>query len=262
VAAAEPKLVPPPRGGLVRVGRQPTPILWRDPRTRLEDEDASPLLTGNRFDAPNGEFRTVYFGTTAYGAWLEKLSPERPISDLAARIEATFAGEGEEGFDTEEDEGFESDLSPDLVLDADFFDGLVLAEVQLHPDVWFIDVEHEDTLAALSQLVGRPFLERFGLDRFDRGVPLHRDRRITRSLALELYLIARGAAVGLKWTSVHASGVECWALWENAVPFMHSETHRPFDLTSPDLRNAAATLRITVPDPAPPPTLEGLPESW
>jgi hypothetical protein len=180
-AAAEPKLVSPPPSGLVRVGRNPTPIQWRDPRTRLEEEAASPLLTGNRFDAPDGEFRSIYFGSTIYGAWIEKLSPFRPVSDLAERIAAALDP------DEDEDSGFESDLRSG-VLEADFFKDLVVVEVPVHPDAVFIDVENAATLDALNLRVGRSFLDRYQLgERFTRGVPLSHDRRVTRSLALELH---------------------------------------------------------------------------
>jgi hypothetical protein len=68
----------------VRVGYRPDPFLWRDPK-RLEDEPQhGPYLAGNRFDAPAGEYRTLYFATMPYGAWLEKLSRFQPIADFDA----------------------------------------------------------------------------------------------------------------------------------------------------------------------------------
>jgi hypothetical protein len=43
---------------------------------------------------------------------------------------------------------------------------------------------------------------------------------------------------------------------------MGTPTPRAFDLTSSDLRDAAATLSITIPKPPPAPSLEGVPDAW
>jgi hypothetical protein len=219
----------------------------------IDEEADAPLLTGNRFDAPHGEFRSLYFATEPYGCWLEKLAPLRPIADLVERIDAAMT----EPPDTE----YDVDLHA-VAVGPDFFENLVLGEAFIDADARFVDVEHEDTLATLNQLVGLPFLKPFGLDRFDRGVAMSRDRRLTRALALELFDLAAGAAVGLRYTSVHAAGVECWALWDAAGPLLRQRSLAPVDLTSRELREAADTLGVALPEPPAPARTPGLPEPW
>lgn len=244
--AVEPSFVSPPPGIMVRVGWREAPLKWRRPPL-IEDEDDAPLLGTNRFDAPADEYRTVYLADGQYGAWLEKLAPFRLVAGLHDRIaEATSEDDGDPP-----DQGDLSEstipLSTPGAVPADFFEDLVLVEARLSPEALVIDVEGEETMQALSVNVGRRFLERFGLDRFDRGVALHRDRRITRHLALELYLMAAPAACGLRCTSVHAAGVTCWALWESSASFILEKSLAPVDLSNPELQNAAATLGVTLP---------------
>lgn len=255
-AAAEPALVLPPPHGLVRVGYHRGPFAWRAPRERVEDEDPGPLLAGNRFDAPHDEFFTLYFASRRYGAYLEKLAPFRPLPDMEARLDAAFD-------DVEVDA--EHDHAPITGrLDADFLDPFVLAELALDPGVRFIDVEHPRTLDYLSQRVGRPFLDRFGLDRYDRGVPLNRDRRITRHLGLELHRLVLDNAdiVGLRFSSVHDPAVDCWALWDKGAGAMTGQSLAPADMTDPEFRRAAATLRIELPEPPDLSLPHGHPASW
>jgi hypothetical protein len=91
---------------------------------------------------------------------------------------------------------------------------------------------------------------------------MSRNRRLTRALALELFALAAGAAVGLRYTSVHAAGVECWALWDPAGPLLTQRSLAPVDLISRELREAADTLRIQLPEPPAPPETPGLPDPW
>jgi len=85
------------------------------------------------------------------------------------------------------------------------------------------------------------------------------------ALALELYHLAEGdpAIVGLRYSSTHAGGVDCWALWEKGTTAMHTHSLAPVDLTSPALRDAATVLNVTLPDPPPATSLpSGMPEPW
>jgi len=257
-AAAEPRLIAPPPGGLNRVGRKPDPFTWRETRELTEDEQqqlgAPVLLSGNRYDAPSGEFRTLYFADSAYGAYLEKLSPFRARKGLAEDLDGAL----DDDADTTHEESLVGGQLP-----SDLLDRLVLGEVKFAPGALLIDVEDPATLAALARGVGDRFLKPFGLDRFDRGVVLSRNRRITRTLALELYNMSAGRAVGLRYSSAHDPDVACFAIWQTALPFMHDHGLAPVDLSSPDLANAAAILGIRLPPAAAPPAdLPGMPTAW
>jgi RES domain len=253
-AAAEPRLVPPPPGSLYRIGLKPDPFTWREPRKLSEDEEhqlgAPVLLAGNRFDAPSGEFRTLYFADSVDGAYLERLSRFRARKGLAEDLD-------DEADATRAEPLVEGQVPRDLL------DRLVVGEVQLEPAALLIDVEDPATLAALTLGVGDRFLRRFGLDRFDRGVVLSRDRRITRPLALELYNMSNGRAVGLRYSSAHNPAGACFALWPTALAFTHEHALAPADLSSPALANAATILGITLPPAsAPPASPQGMPTPW
>lgn len=252
-AAVNVHLTTPPPGGIVRVGPLPDPFVWRDSHELSEDDPASMLLGGSRFDAPHAEFRTTYYASDAYGAFLETLAPLREVIDLEANL-ADF-------FDDAPDAGADYPL-PAGTVPADRYRDKALGTVKVATGARFVDLEHANTLAFLNQRLGRGFLEPFGLDRFDRGVPLHRNRRVTRALALAVWELVGTSAAGLHWTSVHASGVECWALWEHAVEHLHDHGVAPIDFSNTALRDAADTLKLDVPAPPPPPLPEGMPDTW
>jgi RES domain len=256
--AAALHLVSPPAAGIARIGYQPDPFLWRDPKL-LSDEDGGgpgPLLAGNRFDAPNREFRTLYFADNHHGAWLERLSRVLPLRDAAARIDAALD-------DEDPDPEFDVPLTPGI--DTSFFEKMVIGEARIADGARFIDVEHSTTLNTLNERLGLTFLTPFGWDRFDRGVPLNRDRRMTRQLAGHLYTVAKDDPdiVGLRWGSVHAGGSDCWALWEKGVSSLYDHALAPVDLTTPALRDAATILNLEIPSaPLPTPLPDGFPEPW
>jgi hypothetical protein len=84
----------------------------------------------------------------------------------------------------------------------DFFDELVLGEAFVDADGCFVDAEHADALATLSQRSDVPFPGAIRPDRFDRGTVMSRDRRLTRTLALELFDLAGRRRGRLRYTSV------------------------------------------------------------
>lgn len=259
-SAAELHLVPPPATGLVRVGHHDGPLTWRDPPAVEDDDDEvkgpGHLWASNRFDAPHGEFRTLYFATHRYVAYLEKLEALRAKEHYETKINKTFAdlpiaSDPDEPYlgpdpDPEHDIPIENDLAR---VTESFLSKNLLAELDLDPHVRFIDLEHEDTLAVLRERVGAPFLKRFRLLRFDRGVGLLQRRVVTRHLALELYNIVKSdpTIVGLHYKSAHGDGLECWALWERADDAVLNRGTGPIDASDPELRRAAQKLRLKLP---------------
>ncbi len=274
-AAAALHLVPPPAGGIYRLGRGDRPFAWSQGRTldqtitetlgELDDEDVPILLAGNRYDDPDNAFLTTYGATEEYGCALEKLAAFRDKQkDYEQQvIEATSEEEPDPEFDLPLLRG---------IVPADFFDAppgsadlrVVFGHIQLSQDALYVDVEDGRTNEALDRLVDRALLDSFGVDRVDRGLTLSRDRRITRPLAREIHRIARGSdeppgAVGIRYTSVHDSQVECWAIWETAQRFIQSEPGPyPVDFTSTAIKRAAAHLHLELPPVQPSSPIPGI----
>jgi hypothetical protein len=287
VPAADLHLVPPPDGGVYRLARGPDPFVWYPAKTLAETEDGSlVLLSGNRFDAPDGEFRSLYAATAPYGCALEKLAAFRDSqSDYEQKIiDATSGGDPdaqniEDATGPDPDQEFDRPLLRGIV-PRDYFDSregapdtrIVLGHARLNHDALFVDVEHEQTIAALDRLVDRKLLASFGVDRVDRGLVHNRNRRITRPLAREIHRIATSRtdaglpglnAVGIRFTSAHSENVECWAIWEPAIHYMRDHAVYAVDFTSDAIQAAARTMDLELPastDPSPMPP--GMPSSW
>jgi hypothetical protein len=71
-------------GTLYRVGRSPSPFVWRRPRIALADS-VDPH-DGYRWDAPNADFATLYCATRPLGSLVETLAYYRRDADFAAML--------------------------------------------------------------------------------------------------------------------------------------------------------------------------------
>lgn len=241
--AAEPHLVPPPAEAVVRVGYRPDPFVFREPERLEDDADQwGPLEAGNRFDAPDFEFRTLYYASRRYGAYLEKLATFRPTSHIDVKINKTFDETPDPPYGYPIESG---------VLTSAFFEPLVLGEAHLETRARFIDVEHEATFDFLAERVGRSFLNRHGFARFDRAIVATQERAVTRHLALELHTLLHAElnVVGIYYSSAHGRDVDCWALWDTGRWALSNHALVPIDYGDPELRDAAKIHRITLPNP-------------
>ena len=242
-AAGQPRLVPPPAGEVWRIGFRDRPLLWRHPRP-LVGSPAPHEPPGSRFDAPNGEFATVYFATTTYGACIEKLAPLRPSIALPDRFAAAF------------------DDEPDAELDypvaepvpADFCIQHVFATARIEPATLFVDVDSPDTHRALHDRRAafgpelQALLEEHDLTRIDRGTFLSHVRPLTRRLALQVYdLFGDYPVVGLRYASSLDPGAECWAVWDIGETFVVDRDIAPIDFSNTSLRAAAERLGLILP---------------
>lgn len=225
-AAADMHLVPPPRGGvLYHVGPRPNPFIWRLPHP-LDLSADPPITAGNRLDAPDGDYATLYCATGRYGALLEKLSPLRPISELRTRIAEALEGEP----DAEHDH-----VPGSIEFPVDIFDTLQMGIVSINPEERFVDVDHPDTHGALEKYGGRPLLDELRIARIDRGTFLSPDRGLTRRAAHEIHELVAGIAAGIRYTSAIDASAECWAIWDHTAPRLHSHDVEPIDAGSPDV---------------------------
>ncbi len=233
--------VPPPADGLWRVGRLPDPVDIPPTPERLVDEGV-PLLETNRWDDANGEFSTLYAATSPEACFAETLAMFRP-TDVVSRIDAFMDEEPDDGADFELVSG---------VVPADYIHGRALAHFAVPADRTFIDVDDAKTHAALNAAIP-DVPANCGLDRFDRGVLMTQDRRITRRVARHYYDLSQAhdhhACCGIRYESRLDRQYECWAMFVPPLPFDPSQaevTH----LTWSDerLRAAAERLSLTLPE--------------
>lgn len=260
------KLIAPPPGGLHRLGQHPNPFAFRDPR-ELDEHEPAPLRTGNRFDAPKGEYRSIYLASTPYGCYLEKLAAFRHDYTLKQRMRDALDGDDPDypgPPDPEPDPAYDPPLFPDPPLvPPNLFANKAMGETQVDPTASFVNIEHEDTLQELAAAIGDHFARTYGVERIDRGTVFDRDRRVTRYLALAVFRAAHAdRAIGIKYTSAHAGGVDTWMVWDTGHGALHTPTLTPVDLTNPDLKKAASVLGLDVPDVDLPPMPAGMPDSW
>jgi RES domain len=232
---------------LYRIGRLPEPFTWRDPVADLVLAD-EPELEGGRWDAANSEFPTLYCADSPIVAFAEVIAAYRPVAGIEERIAAA----------TEEESEFEPDPPARTgVLPKTFFEpSLNLSpDKQIHAralgeasasDAMLVDVTHPDTHHELNVSLGH-ILRPFGLDRFDRGVLMTQDRRITRQVASHLYSFGRQSAVGIRFESRLIDGI-CFALWESATITPGDVT--PVTADNEDLKRAADALHIEMPTAA------------
>lgn len=233
------RLVPPPDGGVFRVGRALDPFVFRPPRDALPVQ-AQPVLGGNRWDDPLGQFASLYCATTSEAAFGETIATFRERDGLVDRISAYL--------NDDPDAEYEFELTPGRV-PPDYVADRYLARADVDPDVRFVDVDHPHTHAAAAPALRRLLRDR-GLRVVDRGVVFHADRRITRPIARHFWVLAhspdhRGWA-GLRYESRLFSGWECWSLWEPSPLRPHTFEVHPITRSDPALRAAADRLRLTL----------------
>lgn len=78
--------------------RCPCRLLWPHGPPRpgwAHARRAAARLSGNRFDAPDGEYRSIYLASAPYGCYLEKLTAFRHERPLEQRVLDSF-GNGDD----------------------------------------------------------------------------------------------------------------------------------------------------------------------
>lgn len=232
-------MVPAPDAGLWRIARGLDPFSFDPPRSRLPLSDY-PILGGNRWDDPDGEFATLYCSTTPEGAFAETIARYRNRPGLLDRIDRFLTGQPDSDYDFP--------LSPGRVPD-EYFTNRVLGHVTVDPAVRFVDVDHPHTHSAATAAL-EPLLAKHGLQSVDRGVMYHPDRRLTRPIARYYWQLARSGDhhdwAGLRYMSRLGPDWECWAVWEPNPLLAHDATITTLLRDHPDLQAAAAKIDVTI----------------
>lgn len=197
------------------------------------------MWAGGRWDDPLGEWPTLYVADSAVTAFAETIAFARTSDTVADRI---YVETDEDAADPEYDPELAAGHLPRSYFEpyADDAPRRVLGECRLVGEPQLVDMSHADTHHELNLALGvavRPY----GVDRFDRGVMMSQDRRITRTIAGHLHDVANDA-VGLLYESRYLPDGQCVALWERAVIV----DKRPLPVTRrhPALRAAAGALHI------------------
>lgn len=233
------RLVAAPATGVYRVAKGLDPFVFRPPRSALPAGD-EPVLDGNRWDDPLGQFASLYCATTAEAAFGETIARYREKDGLIDRISAFLNSDPDPAYDFE--------LEPGRV-PRDYLADRHLGHVAVDPDVRFVDVDHPHTHAAATPAL-RGLLRQHRLREVDRGVMFNADRRLTRPIARYYWTLAQSPDhrdwAGLRYESRLSSSWECWALWEPSPIRLHISDVHAVTRANPDLRAAAARLRLTL----------------
>jgi len=238
------RLVPPPSGGLFRVGRPERPFNWEVRQEPLPDSDR-PVLNGRRWDDPDGEYPTLYCGTDRQTVFAETIAQFRLRPGLRDRIlRETDEDAPDPDYDFDEPEGR---------VPPDYF-GRALGHVLVEEETRFIDVDDVETHNELNASFGELLVELGTASQYDRGMMLGQDRRLTRRVAGFLHEHYGDQAVGIRYESRLDSAFECWALWPQARVVMYEEDVEPISVETAELVEVAARLGLTLP------TLEEMPQ--
>lgn len=209
------------------------------PVSQIEDPEND---ESRRWDAPHGEFRTLYCATKAEGAFGEKLSDFTVQKGVGLEIEQFLESEPDEEFAGEQ---IVSGLNREEVAQLNW----KLAWAPAHPDAQIIDVSARRTQIAVLPGIGG-LLRAFGFRGLDSATLKTRRRAFTRQLAGYLHQVAEGetaelAASGIRYESRLPPAWECWALWL-PLPLDVSESTVEVEVTidHPALRAAAALLDV------------------
>lgn len=237
ISVAVTETVSPPSTGLWRVGRLPNPVDVPPAPEALIDDDR-PLLETNRWDDSQGDFSTLYCGTTPEACFAETLAPFRK-TNVVSRIDL-FMKE-------DPDEGADFDLTSGAV-PADYIHSRALAHFNVNESRTFIDIDHPQTHSALNTSLGW-VPPKYGFKEFDRGLLMTQDRRITRRVARHYYDLSQAsdhhAWCGIRYQSRLDADYECWAMFVPPLPF-DPKTAEVTQLTWADERLRAVAERLSL----------------
>lgn len=209
----------------------PPPIATTDP-----DHDES-----RRWDAPAGEFRTLYCATHPDGAFGEKLAQFALEPEVAVAIEDFLEDEPDEEFAADNLAG---GLGREHVEQLSW----KLAWAPGDPGAQAIDIATRRTQLAVLPGIGG-LLRAFGFPGLDATALRTSQRAFTRQVAGHLHRAALGEgeeprACGIRYESRLPPAWECWALWEPLPLDLDRAEVEAVTIDHRALRMAAALLGV------------------
>lgn len=181
-----------------------------DPRQRVSGEDPDGW---NRYDTPGS---TIYISDTRETAFAEllssyafKLGEHHPLQKDADFMGMSL-GEYLQTIKVE----WGNHMQPGFV-PAHWRDRRGTYQLVHRAKGWWVDVEHPDSIAAISSAIGRQLHQETGLERLTLGVLHGEDRRATTMIATwvrQQVLDDGSRPLGITFQSKHGGG-RCWAYW-------------------------------------------------
>lgn len=192
-----------------RIQKNPYPALSAPKR-----DLALAQVNWNRYDTLG---TTVYFAETLETAFEETLAPFRRIigdSDPLTKDAAALGMTVEKYYELIESSWPENSFMHTGTIPRIWRDNRTIYTIQLSGNGWWVDIEHPDTMAALTNSLASE-LKALGVKQLDTAVLRSADRRLTTTIGsfIRASLIKRGARpLGVIFPSRHGGSLN-WAAW-------------------------------------------------
>ena len=196
-------------GAVWRIGYEPDPWAWTDWAY------ASDGRFDGRWDAPAGEYRTVYAGSSYFACLVEVLARFRPDPALTAVSDLIIEDELDAAVYGTVDAG---------IVDPAWF--AVRRVARAHLSGSYCDVSESTTIATLRRHFAAMAVSDFGLADFDASALLNSGpRELTQEVGRFIYALSLGEGStfdGVRFLSRHGADLELWAVFERSDDETHS----------------------------------------
>lgn len=225
-------------GEVWRIGYAPDPWAWTD-----WAHSTAGHFDG-RWDAPAGQYRTVYAGSSYLACLVEVLARFRPDPILVDTIDSIVEDEVDAAMYSTSDAG---------TVPLSWFRVRRVARGQLTGS--YCDVSHSSTIAALRPTFVTAAVGAFGLADFDASALLNSGpRALTQAVGRFIYELPSGDGAvfdGVRFLSRHGTDLALFAIFERSDDHTRSKhlsaiTVDPMDPTADDVRLALQLLSLTV----------------
>lgn len=216
----------------MRAARIPKNGLWRVQHSAGTPPPPEPLDTsatrtsGNRFDAPDGEYEVRYYSTTETGCFAETLARFRPNPGLAELVRAEWA---------------KNQFMDPGAIPADWRAKRELIRVVPGEGNAFLDFDHSITLVSFRKSLA-DVLEPYYRGDLDLSVVKSPDRRISRTVGLWVY--DNTGYSGIRYTSRLGNNYINWAVFDRAQ--LETVETLAIHKDHPKLKTIAESYELTI----------------
>jgi YHS domain-containing protein len=190
-------------GSVWRIGYAPEPWAWTDWAYSRDGR------FDGRWDAPAGEYRTVYAGSSYFACLVEVLARFRPDPELVAVKNEIVVDE------------LDALMYPTVeagTVDRAWFAVRRVTTAQLAGS--YCDVSESSTIAALRRSFAKTAIGEFRLADFDASALLNSGPRdLTQRVGRFIYELSRNGEApfdGVRFLSRHGADLELWAIFERS----------------------------------------------